>query len=273
VTGLAASLCLVTAALVVAWPARSPRARQRRLGLMHRPLLRWRERIGPVRVRDVYRGLVTGRGRWAVAVLGGALGLGAGGPVAAVVLAVYGAMACRILADRERQRLVRQARARALDALGVLAAELRAGLPPVAADASVVGFALRQTPSPLVAASPHDGSASADPLAARAAAAVSLAESTGAPLADLLERIEADARASDRAVAAAHAQSAGARATAWLLAGLPVAGIALGYGIGADPLRVLLHTPVGAGCALVAMALQFAGLAWTNRLAKGVVTP
>jgi len=36
---------------------------------------------------------------------------------------------------------------------------------------------------------------------------------------------------------------------------------------------VLLHTPVGAGCALAAMALQLAGLAWSNRLAKGVVTP
>jgi tight adherence protein B len=271
VTGLAASVCLVTAALAVAWPARSPRARQRRLGLAHPPLIRWRERIGPVGVRDVYGRLVSGGGRWAVVALVAALGLVAGGPVAAVVVAGYGAMVSRALADRERRRVARQARARALDALGVLAAELRAGLPPVAAEASVVGFALRG--APLVAASPHDGPAPTDSLAARAAAAVSLAESTGAPLADLLERMEADARASDRAAAVAHAQSAGARATAWLLAGLPVAGLALGYGIGADPLRVLLHTPVGAGCALAAMALQLAGLAWSNRLAKGVVTP
>jgi tight adherence protein B len=96
---------------------------------------------------------------------------------------------------------------------------------------------------------------------------------TGAPLADLLDRIEADARASDRVEAVAKAQRAGVHATALLLAGLPLAGIALGYAIGADPVHVLLHTPFGAGCALVALALQVAGLAWSTRLAvAGAVT-
>jgi tight adherence protein B len=101
----------------------------------------------------------------------------------------------------------------------------------------------------------------------RASAAVTLAETTGAPLADLLERIEADGRAADRAAAVASAQSAGARTTAWLLGALPAAGIALGYGVGADPLKVLLHTPLGAVCATAALALQVAGLAWVGRLA------
>ena len=85
------------------------------------------------------------------------------------------------------------------------------------------------------------------------AAAWRLAERTGAPAADLVERIEADARAMDRAAAAAAAQAAGAQATAWLLAALPLGGIGLGYSIGADPLAVLLHTPIGAACAVGAM--------------------
>jgi tight adherence protein B len=93
-----------------------------------------------------------------------------------------------------------------------------------------------------------------------------LAERTGAPLAELVERIEADARAMDRALASAAAQAAGVRATARLLTGLPVGGIALGYGIGVDPLDVLLHTPVGAGCAVAAIGLQLAGLLWSERL-------
>jgi tight adherence protein B len=105
-----------------------------------------------------------------------------------------------------------------------------------------------------------------DRLARLTGAAARLAEQTGAPLAELVERIEADARAMDRARAAAAAQAAGARATGYLLAGLPIGGIALGYGIGVDPLDVLLHTPIGAACAFGAVVLQLAGLAWTERL-------
>jgi len=59
-----------------------------------------------------------------------------------------------------------------------------------------------------------------------------------------------------------------ALATAALLGVLPAAGIGLGYLMGSDPLRVLLHTPVGAGCALGAVAFQLAGLAWTDRLSR-----
>jgi tight adherence protein B len=98
-----------------------------------------------------------------------------------------------------------------------------------------------------------------------------LAEQTGAPAADLVDRIEADARAADRARASAAAQAAGAQATALLLAALPLGGIALGFAIGADPLQVLLHTSLGAACAGSALLLQCAGLAWADRLTNGPV--
>ena len=97
-----------------------------------------------------------------------------------------------------------------------------------------------------------------------------LAERTGAPAADLVERIEADARAADRAAASAAAQAAGAQATALLLAGLPVGGIGLGLAIGADPVHVLLRTPIGAACAIGAVLLQCGGLLWAERLTGGV---
>ncbi|WP_432902489.1 hypothetical protein ACQP1S_02425 [Micromonospora matsumotoense] len=129
------------------------------------------------------------------------------------------------------------------------------------------------SPSPSPSPSPRRGSggpngdpAGTDRLERLARAAVRLADRTGAPLAELLERVEADARAFDRGMAAAAAQSAGANATALLLAALPLGGVALGYGIGVDPLAVLLHTPVGAACALVAMGLQAGGLLWAERL-------
>jgi tight adherence protein B len=182
-----------------------------------------------------------------------AAGLAWGGPVGGTVAAVYGALGVRAVGRRRRHRAEAESRIRALESLGGIAADLRAGQPAGAAPMSTFdGWATGQ---PAVAV-----------LVSRARAAVSLAAATGAPLADLLDRIEADARAVDRLRMAASAQDAGARATAWLLAILPLAGLALGRLIGADPVHVLLRTPIGAACALAAVALQVAGLAWAARL-------
>ncbi|MEU8616125.1 hypothetical protein AB0C29_49900, partial [Actinoplanes sp. NPDC048791] len=177
-----------------------------------------------------------------------------GGPVAGLVLAVYGALGARAAVRRAARRRGVAARSRRLDGLNALAADLRAGL--------AVGA------MPL-AASPSSSRDSDHRLAELTAAVMRLAEQTGAPAADLVERIEADARAGDRSRATAAAQAAGAQATALLLAGLPVGGIALGYGIGVDPLDVLLGTPMGAACAIGAVLLQCAGLLWADRLSNG----
>jgi tight adherence protein B len=183
-----------------------------------------------------------------------AVGLILGGPVAAVVAAVYGALVVRAVLRRAQRQRAAASRASSLDDLCALAADLRAGLPPAIAAMS---------PDPL-------GTGPADPRLAELTAAVwRLGERTGAPAADLIERIEADARAGDRAKATAAAEAAGAQATAMLLAGLPLGGIALGYSIGADPLQVLLHTRLGAACAIGAVILQCAGLLWCDRLVAG----
>jgi tight adherence protein B len=176
------------------------------------------------------------------------LGALLGGPVAAAIAGTYGGLAVATVRRRRAAAAAAQERVRRLDHLSALAADLRAGLPPPSVPALDVG--------------PQDR------LVTLTNAAVRLAERTGAPLADLVERIEADARAMDRAVASATSQAAGVRATAWLLAGLPLGGIALGYGIGVDPLNVLLHTPAGAACAVAAIVLQLAGLAWAERLSS-----
>lgn len=187
-----------------------------------------------------------------------------GGVVAAAVAGSYGVVAGLALARRERDRAGAKRRAALVEAIGNAAADLRAGL---AADTALAGVT-----GPGGAADGAPATDRADPtvdqLAAQVRAGVRLAERTGAPLADLLERIEADVRAGDRARSAATAQAAGSRATAWLLAALPAGGLAIGYAIGADPLAVLLHTPAGAGCALGAVALQLGGLAWTQRIAR-----
>nr|WP_231926876.1 hypothetical protein [Micromonospora siamensis] len=191
---------------------------------------------------------------------GATVGALVGGPVATVAVAGYGALGVRSVRRRRTVRHAVLARRRRLDQLCALAADLRAGLPvPVAAE----GLA-DVAPTRPGAPTTHPGGA--DRLARLAQAAMRLADRTGAPLAELVERIEADARATDRGLAAAAAQAAGARATAWLLAALPLGGIGLGYGIGVDPVAVLLHTPVGGGCAITAIVLQIAGLLWAERL-------
>jgi tight adherence protein B len=73
-------------------------------------------------------------------------------------------------------------------------------------------------------------------------------------------RAEAGAEA-DRAAA-----MAGPKATAGVLSLLPVAGIALGMLIGADPAGTLFTTPLGRGCLLVGFALWVLGVWWARRL-------
>lgn len=248
--------CLVLAAVTVAWPAPGARQRRRRLvpsGPAHaRPRQwavwrdRWSARPG-VGAAPLVVGVVAGV---VVAVL-------VAGVVAGVITASYGTLAVRTLRARTARQAHARHRAALLDALSGAAADLRAGLP---AERAVTG---------LTAAAPGRAQAeSPDPLLTRVRAATQLAGRTGAPLADLLERIEADARAGDRARAALAGQAAGSRATAYLLAALPVAGIGLGYAIGADPVTVLLTTPIGGACALGAVALQLAGLLWARRILR-----
>lgn len=170
----------------------------------------------------------------------------AGGPVAALAVAAYCGVAARLLHRRRAGRDAARRRTRTLDALYSLAADLRAGAPATAISAMAGGGRL----TGLVEALRR------------------MADQTGAPLADLIERVAADARAADRIGAVAAAQAAGAQATAWLLAALPVGGLALGYAIGADPMHVLLRTPIGAACTVGAIVLQVAGLAWADRLTR-----
>jgi tight adherence protein B len=174
----------------------------------------------------------------------------AGGPVAGFVGGAYTAIGIRAVFRHRHAVAARRGRAELLDRIAGLAADLRAGRSARAALGAADLRAHRTARQ-----------------ATLVVAAAGLAERTGAPLAELVERIEADARVTDRALATADAQAAGARATAMLLAALPAGGIALGYGIGVQPLDVLLHSPVGAACCAGTVVLHVLGLAWTARLA------
>jgi tight adherence protein B len=271
-----AALLLAMAAAVAAWPAGAVLRRlhgRRRTSLQIVDLRRLWSRI---------RALADGSPRRAVGLgilTGAAVGTIVGGPIAGLVLAMYGALGARAAVRRAARRRAVAARSRSLDHLNALAADLRAGLaigplPALPGSATTLRGGTGTTVDLPDEARGGAGANQEFPdfdsrLAQLTAAVWRLAEQTGAPAADLVERIEADARASDRARATAAAQAAGAQATAVLLAALPLGGIALGYGIGVDPLEVLLRTPLGAACAVGAVLLQCGGLLWADRLATG----
>lgn len=216
----------------------------------------------------------------------GLAGLLLGGAALAVAAALVAAAGSSALRRRAGAAAARLERAGAVEACAVLAAELRAGRPAAAALEHAGGTAAGPFRARLLAAAaaarfgadPGAALRTAAPgpptcvpeVASALAACWQVCSATGNGLAAAVERLEEGLRAADLGRAEVDAELAGPRATAALLAGLPVAGVALGAALGAHPVAVLLHTPVGAGCLVLGVLLDLAGLAWTRRTAAAV---
>nr|BFE32227.1 hypothetical protein GCM10010200_044780 [Actinomadura rugatobispora] len=63
-------------------------------------------------------------------------------------------------------------------------------------------------------------------------------------------------------------QLAGPRATARLLAVLPLLGLGMAAALGSNPVSFLLGTAPGFGCLCAGLALNLVGFWWTHRLAR-----
>lgn len=254
---VAAGFALLVGATAVVVPLRRSRARRSRWQAALRSHVA--SQPGP-RAPDVWEWLL----RWPLPVSGvvvlmaAGVGVAIGGPVLAVVLAAYLGAGVVVLRRRLLRHRQSAARREVVDAVAGLAADLRAGLGVARAVAAI---------EPAVDRAVVAG-AEASVVAMRIGGAVAVAQASGAPLADVLDRLDTHLRSVDRARATAAAHAAGAHASAGLLAVLPVAGVGLGSAIGVDPWQVLLRTPIGAAALLVAVVLQLAGLAWAARLAR-----
>ena len=99
-------------------------------------------------------------------------------------------------------------------------------------------------------------------------AAGRLAAVTGAPLADVLDRVGATMAQEAEAAGQRTAALAGPRATARLLAWLPPSGVLLGVALGADPAAVLLDGGSGSILLVVGASLTVLGRAWTRRCVR-----
>jgi tight adherence protein B len=101
---------------------------------------------------------------------------------------------------------------------------------------------------------------------AAAAHAFRIAESAGVPLAAALAGVDRDLRARADLAHAVTGAVAGARASAALLAGLPVLGLLLGAAMGARPLDFLTGSGAGRLVCCLGVLLDSAGVIWTQRL-------
>jgi tight adherence protein B len=159
--------------------------------------------------------------------------------------------------------------------LSALAADLRSGRSLRAAtDAAAVACGDERTGRELVSAIRAPERSATGPAggpAARIAGAVRLSARTGCSLAEVLGAIEDDLRVRHRHGLELRAATAGPRAGALLLAGLPVLGLAMGSGVGADPWRVLTTTGTGQVLLVAGVALEVAGVAWSGRLVRRAV--
>ncbi|MBV7412510.1 type II secretion system F family protein [Dermabacteraceae bacterium TAE3-ERU27] len=113
-----------------------------------------------------------------------------------------------------------------------------------------------------------------EPHAGRAlGAALELSCTAGISRSGILARIAAQLRALDDAERARQAAFAGPRATARLLALLPVAALGLGYLLGGSPLVFLFGSSLGLFCLLSGVSCYLAGTFWIFRLLLAAARP
>lgn len=208
-------------------------------------------------------------------------------PAAAVASALAVAVAAIRMRKRHRRRRRRTEAGVMAAALRTVVGELRIGAHPVSAFATAatevadadagVAAALRTVAarvrlgSDVAAGIRGIGSSSAMPVSwSRVEVCWRLAADHGLPISLLMAAAERDIVERQRFTDRVDASLAGPRATAVILAGLPVLSVALGQLIGAQPLRLLLS---GNGWLLViGVGLVCAGLLWADRIIDGLAT-
>lgn len=186
----------------------------------------------------------------------------------------------QVQAERARRRAMKQRDAVA-EALGLMAAELRAGVLPrrvvtsLALDFPFLEAAARtadlggDVSSALLTASREPGRE----LLVDLAGAWMVAERSGAPLARILDRLEASTRDDREIEREVQAGVSPARATGRLMAVLPLVGLMMGSGMGADPVALLTGTLPGALCLAAGATCACVGVAWVNRIAAAAERP
>lgn len=194
--------------------------------------------------------------------------------VALTLVGVGGFVSRQVRAQRRRSEAA-ATRVAVCGALDLLAADLRGGILPAKGLASAGGAVPAMAPASAAAERGGDVAAGLRAGAARPGAealaqlggAWTVAERAGAPLATVVDRLAATVREDLELVREVASEAAPARATGRLMAVLPVLGLGLGAGMGADPVHLLTRTVPGALCLAAGSALACLGTWWVDRVA------
>lgn len=212
----------------------------------------------------------------ALVLVTGVLGLPPGW-VALTLVVAPAAWGARLLWQRRAAtRLAEENAARVLEVCDLIAAELSAGRPaetalaeaaaawpalgPVAEVARLGG----DVPGALRRAALAPGSGGLRLLAA----AWTVAGRTGGGLVAGARRVAESVRREQAARRVVSGELASARATARLMAALPLVALLMGSGAGADPWSFLFLTPLGLGCLSAGLAAAWAGVWWIEQIAR-----
>lgn len=239
--------------------------------------------LAPVRTLPTARARRRGRTSYVVLALG-LVGVGwwlADEPRLLVLGVVGGGAALaagRLVARRREDRAAAQVRARVVDLCDGLHAELAAGQTATTALERVAAEWPALQPVTRSAAAGGDVPAALRELAAApgagdlrvVAAAWQVAHRTGHGLADVLARVAQELRDAEQTRRVVTGELSSARATARLVACLPLVALLMGSGAGADPWAFLLGHPVGLACLAGGVGCGIAGLAWIEALARDV---
>ena len=254
------------------------------------PASRAEFRLGELK-RSVSLGLTGGGGRrtwWIGFALPAALFVVLGWS-AAVVSAMVGALVLRAVRRRRAERAADAHTADLLTALSVMIAELEVGAPPPRACAVAAEEVRRRRGADAEIARGLAAMAgraelggrvwASEPAASssvmsweRIGVAWQTSDSYGLPMVELMRSLRSDVLSRRQFHDRTRAGMAGPRATATVLAGLPILGIALGQGIGAHPLTVLFSPGLGGILFVVGTGLAAAGLLWSQRITDKVLT-
>lgn len=232
------------------------------------------------------------------------VGIATTGIATGIALGVVGSVVAAATRDALRRRSERRAEEVFAEVVDAIAAELRAGRPPAAALSAAAACgrgALARTLRDAASLAAYGGSptvalrggqpvpaghGSGPPARGRGpgrpaqlvrevavgmdqlAAAWEVSERSGAALADVLDQVAHSVRAGCRERSELAALLAGPRATAGLLALLPLVGLALGGAMGAHPIHVLTTSPIGEVALAVGAGLDGAGVLWTARIVR-----
>jgi tight adherence protein B len=200
-------------------------------------------------------------------------------PAGALVVSVAAALALAKGARRRRaNRDASDRRDAAIEACGGLAADLRAGRPPVRALGGAADDWPEFRPVADAAALDADVAAAMRRLAGMpgcsslrwVAGSWVLAHRSGAGLAGAVD-LAVTAMVEERSTARVlETELASARATARLLSVLPLGVLLIGSGAGGDPFGFLLGTLPGTACLSCGLGLAWAGTSWIERIASGI---